>query len=295
MAPPTDFNQDMIIIVSDDEEEGQIVTKGPISMIQLSEQPFMMEEGRMLQVVPRSVSPMLHNVQQWDVDNQTLYKTGQQIEPKDKSGLETRGMLYGETDVGGQAGRAQGRLEFWQPGANVRQSGWSSAHTQGVYKEQSLSLQLGQSGGYQKVSVGVRAPSRHCFEEKVRSGATHLTSRAPLGSECQMILEEPSTSPDTGFIAENYELQDEVLDYEADEPEDGEIVQHGEVQNYGCKRLGFNGVRRFGVLQEPAEKAVQSDRQDGMRKKTVTAVYLPRGENRRAGLEKKGNGSRVTG
>ncbi|KAJ1164684.1 hypothetical protein NDU88_005118 [Pleurodeles waltl] len=125
-------------------------------------------------------------------------------------------MLYGETDVDGQAGRAQVRLEFWQLGANVPGSEWGNALTQDVYEEQSSSLRLRRSVGHPTETVGIRAPSGHCFEERVRSGATHLTLRAPLGSECHMTLEEPSTSQDAGFIAENYELQDEVLDYEED-------------------------------------------------------------------------------
>ncbi|KAJ1176409.1 hypothetical protein NDU88_001690 [Pleurodeles waltl] len=48
MAPPTDFNWNAIIIVPDDGEEGKIVARVPISKIQLSEQPFMVQEGRML-------------------------------------------------------------------------------------------------------------------------------------------------------------------------------------------------------------------------------------------------------
>ncbi|KAJ1175176.1 hypothetical protein NDU88_000467 [Pleurodeles waltl] len=210
MVPPTDFNRDMIIIVSDDKEEGQFVAKGSNSKIQLSEQPFMVQEGRMLQVILILVSPRMHNVQQWDVDNQPLYRLGQHIESKDKSGLEMRDMLYGETDVGGQVGRAQVRLEFLQPGVNVPQSEWGSAHLQEVYEEQSSSLRLGWSAGHQIATVGVRVPS----EERVTSGVAHLTSWAPLGSECHMTLEEPSTSQSAAFIAENYELQDEVLDYE---------------------------------------------------------------------------------
>ncbi|KAJ1191892.1 hypothetical protein NDU88_001205 [Pleurodeles waltl] len=130
----------------------------------------------------------------------------------------------------------QVRLEFWPTGANVPQSEWGSAHTQVVYEKQSSPLQLGWSAGHKKVTVGVWAPSGQRFEERVRSGATHLTSRAPLRSECQTILEKPSTSQDAGFIAEKYDLQDEVLDYEEDEPEEGEIAQHREDKNYGVKR-----------------------------------------------------------
>ncbi|KAJ1128594.1 hypothetical protein NDU88_006971 [Pleurodeles waltl] len=92
-----------------------------------------------------------------------------------------------------------------------------------------------------------------------------------------MILEQPSTSQGAGFIAENYELQDEGLDYEEDELEEGEMVQYGEEQNDGCKRFGFNGVWSLGVLPEPAEKVVRSDCRDGVIKKTVVAVHLPRG------------------
>ncbi|KAJ1139598.1 hypothetical protein NDU88_005967 [Pleurodeles waltl] len=102
-----------------------------------------------------------------------------------------------------------------------------------------------------------------------------------------MILEEPSTSQGTGFMAENYDLQDEVLDYEEDEPEEGEIVQHREERNDGVKRFGSNGVRSLGVLQGTTEKVVRSDHRDGARKRTVVAVHLPRGENRREGLEKR--------
>ncbi|KAJ1171592.1 hypothetical protein NDU88_003453 [Pleurodeles waltl] len=196
-----------------------------------------------------------------------------------------RGILYGKTYVGGEAGRVQVRLEFWQPGANVPQSEWGSALTQDMYEEQTSSLQLGQSAGHQTVTVGVRTPFGQRYDESVRSGVTHLTSRAPLGSECHMTLEEPSTSQGAGFIAGNYQLQDEVLDYEKDEPEEGAIVQYGEEQNDGCKRFGSNGVWNFGVLRNLWKRrsggiAETGDEEDGR------GCTPPRGKNRRVGLEK---------
>ncbi|KAJ1205349.1 hypothetical protein NDU88_000784 [Pleurodeles waltl] len=210
MAPPTELHQDTIINMSDEEEEWQMAAGGPNSKFQLSEQPLMVQEGRMLKVIPRI----------------------------GKSMLDMRGMLYGETDVGGQAGMAQVRLEFWQPGANVPQSGLGSAHTQGVHEEQASSLRLGLSAGNQKVTVGVRAPLGHRLKERVRSGATHLTLRAPIGSDFQTILEEPSTSQGADFIEENCVLQEGGLDYEEDEPEEGEIGQHREERKDYDKKTG---------------------------------------------------------
>ncbi|KAJ1192054.1 hypothetical protein NDU88_001366 [Pleurodeles waltl] len=83
--------------------------------------------------------------------------------------------------------------------------------------------------------------------------------------------------PGVDFV-ENYAFEEEVLDYEeGDEPEEGEIVQQTEEKKGYGKKTTSNGGRSFGVFQEPTEKAVQSDRQDGTGKWIITAVNLPRG------------------
>ncbi|KAJ1198240.1 hypothetical protein NDU88_002083 [Pleurodeles waltl] len=67
------------------------------------------------------------------------------------------------------------------------------------------------------------------MEERVRSRAAHLTSGNAYGQGYkdvpQSVPVEPSTSQGTGCVEQNYELEDEVLDYDdRDELEKGEIV-----------------------------------------------------------------------
>ncbi|KAJ1174297.1 hypothetical protein NDU88_006119 [Pleurodeles waltl] len=124
---PTAVNRGMVIVVSDEEDEA-LMEEG----IEVVNMPVMMQDGRKLQFIPRLFSPKLHKVQEWDVNNQIIYQTGQHIEFADKGGLAMRGILYCETDVSRKAGMAQVRLDFWQPGPMVPRLGVASMQWAGM-------------------------------------------------------------------------------------------------------------------------------------------------------------------
>ncbi|KAJ1151918.1 hypothetical protein NDU88_004699 [Pleurodeles waltl] len=81
MASPMFNIDDTVAIISDDEVEEQwgqnsVECRGKVN----SEGVFRQKAGKIIQWVPRAVSPMLHKVQAWEVDNQAVFKLGEQVE-----------------------------------------------------------------------------------------------------------------------------------------------------------------------------------------------------------------------
>ncbi|KAJ1203533.1 hypothetical protein NDU88_007318 [Pleurodeles waltl] len=145
------------------------------------------------------------------------------------------GTLYSEMDGNGKTGMAQIRLYFWQPWPVGSQSGCDGTHALGGHEEQLSSRRLGRQACNQRMPIGVGAPSGYQREERARPGASCPTSGDAFGLGLQEVHQvvpgEPSTSRGVGFAEQEYELEEEVLNYEdGDEAVDGEIVQQRAVQ-----------------------------------------------------------------
>ncbi|KAJ1107536.1 hypothetical protein NDU88_004926 [Pleurodeles waltl] len=252
MAAHITVHQQDVIELSDSEEVDILGEGSVISGVNVVKAPVLGQEGGRLQLVPRLFSPLVHKVQEWDVRNQTIYQSGEHVEVSDDSGMSMRGVLYGEADASGKAGRAQVRVDFWQPDGLVQGPGCGGFYALGGHKEQVVPAGSGRPVGNQASSVGVGTPSGHRKEEKVRPGADHLTSgqsNLPVTQNMQPFAqEEPSTSWGTGGLECSVTREGDFLDY--DEGNDFEVaapLQHN-VPRGACVQESNKG-RRFGVLQ----------------------------------------------
>ncbi|KAJ1124640.1 hypothetical protein NDU88_003089 [Pleurodeles waltl] len=133
----------------------------------------------------------------------------------------------------------------------------------------------------------VRAPSGYRPEERARPGVAHPTSGDAFGlgfgiQEVHPVVQgQLSTSQGAGFVEQEQELEEKVLDYDdGDKAEDGEIVQQRSVQKGVKDQWEANGGKRLGILQ-----VVRNDRLVGGDHHTFIAGNLPRGEERRAQIE----------
>ncbi|KAJ1090798.1 hypothetical protein NDU88_003927 [Pleurodeles waltl] len=99
--------EDEVVVISDDDEDVQVtqdsvLVKGTKGDVGFSRQ----RGGKIMQWIPRVVSPMLHRVQSWEVGNQAVFRLGEQIELVDKSGAVLKGTDCGEVSSTGAMGRA---------------------------------------------------------------------------------------------------------------------------------------------------------------------------------------------
>ncbi|KAJ1115423.1 hypothetical protein NDU88_003647 [Pleurodeles waltl] len=173
VAPCTGVNEAIIVIPDEeDREDDQLVlthmTGEPVLNITLGESGFR-------QFVPRLVNPILHKVQEWEVENKKKCKAGEQIEFVDSSGLVMRGTICGEASGSGESGMAQVRLDFWQSGVGVSQTGCDGTHVLGEHGEQST-RRLGRPSQVQQLPARVVAPSGHRLEERMPSRAVCPTT-----------------------------------------------------------------------------------------------------------------------
>ncbi|KAJ1118601.1 hypothetical protein NDU88_006791 [Pleurodeles waltl] len=184
MAAPTFNVEDTVSISSEEEVEEQGGQIGvDYNKEGTSESVFIYKEGKMIPWVPRVVSPMLHKVQAREVDNQAVFKVGEQVEFLDRSGLVLRGTICGEASGDGKAGRPPVMLDFWQPGQDEGLAGCDSPHV------------LGGNGD-------------HAVHQQVRrlAGVQSLPSVDPVFDV------RPSTSRGTGSNLEH--IEEELLDYD---------------------------------------------------------------------------------
>ncbi|KAJ1175153.1 hypothetical protein NDU88_000444 [Pleurodeles waltl] len=146
-------------------------------------------------------------------------------------------------------------------------SGCDTSRFLGGHGEVTVHQQFGRLAGSQSLPVKVRAPSRHHFEGRVKSGAVYPTSREPdglgsLGQGADSVFDEqPSTS--RGSSARVECLEEELLDYNEEVEE--QVMP------------ASNGV----VKETPVPKVVWGDR-FGSRRRDTVAGSLPRGEEARS-------------
>ncbi|KAJ1156591.1 hypothetical protein NDU88_009309 [Pleurodeles waltl] len=177
MAAPVSIVEDTVIISSKKEVEEQggrssvdCGGKGTLDGV------FIYKEGKMIPWVPRVVSPMLHKVLAWEVDNQAVFKVGEQVQFMDSSGMVLRGTICGEASGDWKAGRAQVMLDFWQSGQGVGLAGCDSHHVLVRHGDHAVHQQLGRLAGVKSLLVRVAAPVRHRAEGRVKPRAVYPTS-----------------------------------------------------------------------------------------------------------------------
>ncbi|KAJ1206292.1 hypothetical protein NDU88_001699 [Pleurodeles waltl] len=224
---------------------------------------------------------MLYKVQEWDVRNQTIYQSEQHVEGSVNSGMSMRGVLYGEADTSGKAGRAQVRVDFWQLDGLVQGPGCGGFYALGGHKEQVVPAGSGRHVGNQASSVGVGTPPGHRQEERVSTGADHLTSgdsNLPVTQNMPFFTqdEELSTRWGAGGLDCSVTREGDFLDYE--EGNGFEMVAPSpiKVPKGTCVQESNKG-RSFGVLQASSRAAVRGDRHSGRSRIDLSAGNVPRG------------------
>ncbi|KAJ1200871.1 hypothetical protein NDU88_004692 [Pleurodeles waltl] len=143
------------------------------------------------------------------LEERQLGEAGKMAAPGDY--IEDEVILISDEEI-----EEQGRHKIVRGVGNVNFA--SNSGQQAGYWEVMVHRQFGRLAGGQSLPVKVRAPSRHRFEGRVKSGAVYPTSREPdgLGSlgqgEDSFFDEQPSTS--RGASARSECLEEELLDYE---------------------------------------------------------------------------------
>ncbi|KAJ1187791.1 hypothetical protein NDU88_004561 [Pleurodeles waltl] len=188
-------DREVVVIDSDEEgEEGKAAYSEAGRRVGFASAGFRAKGGRMIQWVPRVTSPMLRRVQEWKVDNQSVFRAGEQVEFVDDHGTVLRGTICGAAMEDGRSGKAQVRLAFRQPSQGAYRPGCDSPQVFGGREVFTVNQRLGRPSGLQQVPVGVRAPSGHWDEGRVKPGAVHLTSREAA------VRESGSSDPNLGFV-----------------------------------------------------------------------------------------------
>ncbi|KAJ1174630.1 hypothetical protein NDU88_006450 [Pleurodeles waltl] len=156
MAAPLSHVGDTVVISSEDEVEEQgdqssvdCRGKGNLDGV------FIYKEGKIILWVPRVVSPMLHKVHAWEVDNQAVFKVGEQVEFVDSSGLVLRGTVCGKASGDGKAGRVQVMFDLLQSGQGEGLAGFDSPHVFGGHGDHAVHQQFGRLAGVQSLLVKV--------------------------------------------------------------------------------------------------------------------------------------------
>ncbi|KAJ1216408.1 hypothetical protein NDU88_004010 [Pleurodeles waltl] len=164
-------------------------------------------KNRLIHWTPRLVSPMIHKVQSWEINNQDAFQLGEQVELVDDSGAVFKGIVCSEAGISGMLDKVYVGLDSRQL-VNEGTSGCDTSHVSGEHGVQAIYRQSGRIVGDKSLPVKVRAPSKHRPEGRVRSGAVHPTSRDAEVS----VAAQPSTSQSAGDDWAG--LDEELLDYE---------------------------------------------------------------------------------
>ncbi|KAJ1217676.1 hypothetical protein NDU88_005269 [Pleurodeles waltl] len=219
--PATFPDMEVVVIDSDEErDEGKTADREAGRRVDFASASFRGTGGRMIQWVPRVTSPMLRRVQEWEVDNQSVFRAGEQVEFVDDNGVVLRGTICGTAMENGRPGTAQIRLDFWQPSQGAYRPGCDSPQVFGGHEVFTANQQLGRPSGLQQVPVGVRAPSGHRDEGRVKPRAVHLTLREAA------VRGSGSLDLNFGFIgsisasqgaSSRLEIGEESLDYDEED------------------------------------------------------------------------------
>ncbi|KAJ1162059.1 hypothetical protein NDU88_002538 [Pleurodeles waltl] len=172
----TGLVDDEVVVISDDDEEVQVSQEGA-GIIERGRNLVSVgrEGGRFMQVIPRVVSPMLHRVQSWGLNNQACLQLGDRIELVDNGGV-LQGTVCGGKSSSGVMGKAYVSLDVWHSDGGEGPSGCDTDHASGGHGLQASHRQSGRIACDQSTPVKVRAPSVHRKEVRVKPGAVYLTA-----------------------------------------------------------------------------------------------------------------------
>ncbi|KAJ1097293.1 hypothetical protein NDU88_002418 [Pleurodeles waltl] len=272
--------QEPILIVSDSDGDNPMGNFNAKMSKRDIEASMRRQNRAQVQWVPRLVSPMLHKVQHWDVENRTLIQSGQLVEVMDKGEIRVACIALGEAELGDNGCRAQVSADFLNPGCVHGMPGSGNALALSGLEEHITKAGHGRPAIAPGHTVGVSTPLRHREEERVRPGAAHPTSgEAPSSSQVfrrRIPYDEPSTSQSASGLTKDIGSGEEFLDF--DEVNETVVLVGGLQKELGGQ--GNNKSWSFGVLQDQRKAAVRSDRQGGERSLSSSAVNLPRGEER---------------
>ncbi|KAJ1174621.1 hypothetical protein NDU88_006441 [Pleurodeles waltl] len=253
MAAPILIDDGEVVVTSDEEEGEQVCQDG------VGDQVFggfvgagIKGVGRVRQCVPRLFSPMLYKVQSWQLDNEAVFKLGEQVEFVDASGRVLSGKVCGETSGSGSVDRAFVKLDVSQPMFGEGPSGCDTHPALGGQGVKAVYRPSGRMVGDRSLPVKVRAPSAHRPEGRVRSGAVRLTS----GDAAKIRDAQTSTSQGAGDGCDDWD--DDLLDYDEELEEQVTSKQRDRVQGEAP------GVVQGGHVPE--------------RPHVLSASNLPRGE-----------------
>ncbi|KAJ1203956.1 hypothetical protein NDU88_007737 [Pleurodeles waltl] len=227
------------VIVIDSEEEGEVLE------LQIEEDSgigghfdggLSVHSDRVRQQTPKMISQVGQGVQEWEVEDQYIFRTGGQVFFQDGQGMILKGTICGLASEYGGSGTAQLGQNFLGQDQRAYLSGCVAPHVSsghGVLVEHQLSGR--PAGG--PIAVGVRAPPGRRIEERVQSGAVRLTARevTPLevrSFESRARVESRSYSRSTILGGE----EEEELDY----GDDGEQVEAPKASTSG---QAFQGER----------------------------------------------------
>ncbi|KAJ1178761.1 hypothetical protein NDU88_004003 [Pleurodeles waltl] len=254
-AAPSEFIKDVVVIDSDGESEDRMVLGSEAGgRGRVSPNFFRTCDGRVIPWAPRTVSTMLNRVQEWEADNQSVFKPGEQVEFVDSNGVVIRGTICGDAREDGRSGMAQVRLDFWQPGQGAYQSGCDSPHVSGGHEDYKGNQRFGRLSGVEQLPVRVGAPLGHRDEVRAKPGAVRATLREAAvqgsGSSDTGPGIAKSSSASQGASSQS-ELGEELLEYDEEEAVHEVAVQIGApVEKTRTSKWAVWGNRLVGRHQE---------------------------------------------
>ncbi|KAJ1149654.1 hypothetical protein NDU88_002459 [Pleurodeles waltl] len=265
--------QEPILILSDSEGGDPLGNSSKKGVMSELESVGRGEHSLFVQWVPRMVSPILHKVQHWDVENRTLIQTGL-VEVRNKGECRLAGVAFEEAELGDSCGGVQVSEDFGNLVCDQGVPGCGKALASGGQEEHMSEAGQGRPAFNSGHTVGVSTPLRHLEEERVSPGVAHPTSGdAVLSSQVwkrYMAYDEPSTSQSASGLIRDMGFE-ESLDF--DEGNETVAMVGGIPKDVGGQ--GNNQYWSFGVLQGQKKAAVQSDRRDVERSVSGSAGNFP--------------------
>ncbi|KAJ1202346.1 hypothetical protein NDU88_006146 [Pleurodeles waltl] len=204
------------VIIIDSEEEGELEVHGEGSSGSNGQlgRGLVVQSGALGRQIPKTVTQVVQGVQEWEVANQAVFRTGGQVFFRDEQGVVLRGTICGLASEDGGTGTTQVGREFWDQEQRAYLPGCVAPHVSsghGVLVEHQRSGR--PAGG--PFSVGVRAPPGRLLEERAQSGAVHPTAREVASLEARSLDQstrvwEPRLDSRSAILGGN---EEEELDY----------------------------------------------------------------------------------
>ncbi|KAJ1081466.1 hypothetical protein NDU88_001648 [Pleurodeles waltl] len=253
--------EDDVIVISDEEQEGQ-ESFGLVESFMAEQDVNFLSRGAGADGLKESSLVRCSSVRSFEgnVSARNVLQVGEQVDLVDQEGVLVTGLVYGQ--VGSFVNRDKGKvlLDRRKPALQEVSAGCGAPRFPGRPGGLTVHQDAGRHAGGQSFPVKARAPLIHQKEGRVNSGAVYPTTRetvvrGSLGHGAGSVLEDeqPSTSWGAGASFERFE--ETMLDYD-DDDQDTRVAAP--------------------VLQSTVPEVVQGDH-SGIRRRASTG-NLPRGE-----------------